>query len=41
MVFMVSDTLVAFEKFVNPDLKGVMETYVPAQMLLMCGAAVH
>ena len=41
LVFMVSDTLVAFEKFVNPDLKGVMETYVPAQLLLMYGAAVH
>lgn len=41
MVFMVSDTLVAFEKFVRPDLKGVMETYVPAQVLLMMGEAVH
>lgn len=41
MCFMVSDTLVAFEKFEKPELRGVMETYVPAQVLLMFGSALY
>jgi uncharacterized membrane protein YhhN len=41
LVFMASDTLVAYEKFVNPEVRGIIETYVPAQVLLMLGAAVH
>ena len=41
ITFMVSDTLVSFEKFVNPEIRGVMETYVPAQWMLMTGCVLH
>lgn len=37
LLFVISDTLVAVEKFLNPHVHGVMETYVPAQLLLMLG----
>lgn len=37
LFFVASDTLVAIEKFSNPDIHGVMELYVPAQVLLMLG----
>lgn len=35
--FVLSDSLVAWEKFVEPDIHGVMETYVAAQILIMIG----
>lgn len=37
LLFVASDTLVAIEKFCNPNIRGVMELYVPAQVLLMIG----
>ena len=37
LLFVASDTLVAIEKFMNPDIHGVMELYVPAQVLIMIG----
>lgn len=37
IIFVISDTLVAWERFGNPDIHGVMETYVPAQYLIMLG----
>lgn len=37
LLFVASDTLVAIEKFINPDIHGVMELYVPAQVLIMIG----
>ena len=40
LLFVASDTLVAIEKFMNPDIHGVMELYVPAQVLLMAGVLI-
>lgn len=40
LLFVASDTLVAIEKFINPDVRGVMELYVPAQVLLMMGVLI-
>ncbi|MEE8808753.1 MAG: lysoplasmalogenase [Lactimicrobium sp.] len=37
LIFVLSDTLVAWERFGNPHIHGVMETYVPAQYLIMLG----
>ena len=37
LLFMISDSLVAWEKFADPSIHGVMETYVSAQVLIMIG----
>lgn len=39
LLFVVSDTLVAAERFLGASGRGVMETYVPAQVLIMLGIA--
>lgn len=39
LLFVLSDTLVAAERFLGTSGRGVMETYVPAQFLIMLGIA--